>query len=164
MNDPNLQISVDGQQVPSASQQHHTIQQQAIHHQTAIQQQTTNIPLDAKRTLAQRRFTRAEQFLSEVLNEKVNNVPKTLIEQRYSELKQIWIEFQVAHDKYIVIDLKEADAVTVNAEDQLISNLAKIFSNIEIAVHKKLQELTITEKNRKRSTSRNAPAKTLHKI
>ena len=141
MNDPNLQISVDGQQVPSASQQHQTIQ-----HQKAIQQQTANIPHDAKRTLAQRRFTRAEQFLSEVLNKKVNDVPKTLIEQRYSELKQIWIEFQVAHDEYIVIDLKDADAAIVNAEDQIINNSAKIFSNIEIVVHRKLRELTITEK------------------
>ena len=157
--DHNTQISADGQQVPSASQQHQTIQ-----HQKAIQQQTANIPHDAKRTLAQRRFTRAEQFLSEVLNKKVNDVPKTLIEQRYSELKQIWIEFQVAHDEYIVIDLKDADAAIVNAEDQIINNSAKIFSNIEIVVHRKLRELTITEKNRKHSTSRDTPATTLHKI
>ena len=90
MNDPKSQTLLDGagQQIPSASQQ-----------------QTAKRPHKAKRTLAQRRFTRAEQFLSEVLNKNVNDVPKSLIEQRYNDLKQIWIEFQVAHDEYIVIDL-----------------------------------------------------------
>ena len=145
MNDPKAEISVDGQQVPSASQQHPTIKQQAIHHQNAIQQQTGNIPYNAKRTLAQRRFTRAEKSLTEVLGKNIKDVPKTVFEQRYSELKQIWTEFQLAHDEYIIINLKDADAATVNAEDQIIDNLSKVFSSIEIEVHRKLRDMKIKE-------------------
>ena len=74
----------------------------------------------AKRTLAQRRFKRAEKSLSDVLSQTAVDIPKTLLEQRYSELKQIWSEFQLAHDEFIVFGLKDADLVTINTEDNII--------------------------------------------
>ena len=132
MDDRKSQVLVDGQKIPSEIQQH------------ASQQQTSN--RTHKRTLAQRRFTRAEKSLSDVLSDTMMDVPKTLIEQRYSELKQIWHEFQLAHDEYVVVDLRDSGAATVNAEDQLINNLAKAYSDIEIEVHRKLRDMAVADK------------------
>ena len=132
MSDPNkLPVSENDQQSPTTSHQP----------QNTIQQ-----PYSAKRTLAQRRFKRAEKSLSDVLSQTAVDIPKTLLEQRYSELKQNWSEFQLAHDEFIVFGLKDADLVTINTEDNIIENFAKVFSNIEIMVHRKLRDMTDTDK------------------
>ena len=133
MSDPTkLSISENDQQSPSTAshQPQHAIQQ----------------PYSAKRTLAQRRFKRAEKSLSDVLSQTAVDIPKTLLEQRYSELKQNWCELQLVHDEIIVFDLKDADTVTIETEDKLIENFANVFSNIEIMVHRKLREMTDTDK------------------
>ena len=65
MDDRKSQVLVDGQKIPSEIQQ-----------QYASQQQTSN--RTHKRTLAQRRFTRAEKSLSEEMSETMMDISKLL--------------------------------------------------------------------------------------
>ena len=90
------------------------------------------------RTAAQRRFVRAETALNNAMVE--GDIPIKLLEQRYNEVKQQWKELQVAHDNYIIKELKDVEQSVIAKEDELIDGFASRFSQIEIAAYRKIRD------------------------